>query len=607
MPAQALAKIWDLRNGGQVEAARQSFASLQADWGVFPEQGDWKASAGKLANKLSPEEIIEFLLLPVSFRRNDRDLKAADANLQEIFAFAQEERIALPAAYFLQAGLNSLARSDWTRALELFLQGKRLVNTTREECLLHCNALLCMEELGLDFFGQLPALREKLAAAGEKSWVTSIHQQLRALALRQAFRSGDLSSMKAELDAPTKGEQDSYFAAYLAELPYLEIKAASEAAADFSHYLDRQGFTYLAAFRLHTLRCLHTDADDHEAVKPGERAERLYLWTWKFLAEPSAAAALRLQSEWEIFFRRAGTASLSAEQYKQLELSLLWLLLFQGGQTEMAAAALANVRHSTAPIRLPMLEAEQRLLQYFFALRACSTFAADEKMALELDLRAPGPKALLKFAQERLLPLLEKPAASALLVIPAHQKIITGTSETVSESLTKLFLAFRSSAARTKADIALEVFGIRRFDPVLHEPKLANLLSRANKFPFGKDGFRARSGHVHAPADFARLVRFHFASPWTDACRLLSLNFLVSGAENPPQTRDLTFLTEDYQPRREFESLIGSSRATAARMLQRWKTKGLVSVSGSGRAVRYKAAPALIPILQKNISERTTI
>lgn len=592
--AARLDEAWDLRLGGKTDEAYDRYLDLLGELNVriagASVAGAWQSLTAK---GMRPAEALELLLLDVSFHRYRRETAEAERKTEELGALAEAAGLRLPASYLLQSALNALAAGSHSLALERFLQAKRRADRPRELQLAAFNALLCMEDLGLEFGPSLDVFLAAFAPHESAPWAASILGQLDALRLRAAFRAGDFAALRRLISSPARGEQTLYFAAWVADLPHLGFPELASAAKErFAGQIATTGIGYHSAFRLRTLNGLLIE-EDLGNVRVSEKIERLYLWTWRWLAKPESAALakiLLLQDS----IRRQSTV-LAGDDHRIFSLSLRWLGLFAGLSTSELDRLFQG--HSAAESRaVPQLECEGRLLDYLFAARDGSRFAADTKQSLFHESPACAERLATLFSGDaaglaalsdsiRALETArdEQPGVTVELL---KRRITADGEEILSEPLTKLLELFRSSERAGKAQVLSHVFGIRRYEPELHDQKLANLLSKANRQFADTAQFSTKGDQVIARIQRERL---HFAE-----CDLHTLSFaqadlsLLLADDGKQKEKNLAALTDRWVSRSELEAGLGVSRATAARWLKSRVDSGEIEAKGSGKNVRYR-------------------
>lgn len=591
-------QAWDLRLGGRVDEAYDLYLDLLGEMNVrlagISIDEAWQLL---LEKGVEVSEALELLLLDISFLRNRREIELAERKCERLGKLAEAAGTRVPASYLLQSALNAFAAGSHSLALERFLQSKRRAQNPREHCLASFNALLCMEDLGLEFGPSLESFLESFSPHEQKLWARSIHGQLDALRLRAAFRSGDFDQLRQLIPQLTRGEQTLYFAAWAAELPHLGFpELASGAKERFARQIATSGMGYHSAFRLRTLNGLLVEEDLGTNVKLSEKIERLYLWVWRWLARPDSSSLekiLLLQHS----IRRQGRV-LAGDDYRLLVLSLRWLGLFGG----LTSAELDRITKgfSAAESRLvPQFHKESRLLDVLFALRDGSRFAGDMKQSLLDESFGCAAKLAKLFSGE--IESLSALSASIRALDEAQEdkcgirvellkrRVLCDGEEILSEPLTKLFELFRSTDRANKAQALSHIFGIRRLEPGLHDQKLANLLSKANRqFP-GIAQFSTKGDQV-----IARIQRekIHFAESdeHTLAFTRVDITLLLDQQEQGTgrEENDFSHLKGKWLSRSDIESALGVSRATAARWLKTRTESGAIEMQGTGKNVRYK-------------------
>ncbi len=603
--AAQISAIWRIRNAGEVENARDAYLDLLAERNVPSD----RVSAAELFQKLcekgvAEEDALELLLLNVSFLRNKRIVGEAKERLE----FIASKMIRPNYSLLLQRGLNSFAESKPSDGLESFLEAKRLAAEKPERLVASFNAILAMEDLGLEIGGALEKFLTEFSGSENEAWATAINGQLTALRLRAALRGSDFSALDALTRQSSQGEQALYFAAWAAEIPFTKLAARrKELRERFTARVAENGITYLSSYRMRTLSGLFVEEDLSETIRTAEQVERVYLWVWRWLLTPDANLLSRVLKVAENLYRHlTNGSSLSFEEYGMAANSLRWLGLFSGVTKSEMETALEPLAHSEGRA-VSHLDCESRILDYLFTLRASGKFLADARASL-LEHAFLCPNGLMRSLFEnpgeeyaelgasiRSLENAEDSAAQNGIRLEFLKRRIHVTVENrkeslQSESLAKLLQLFLETDRSKKEQVVRNVFGLVRFDAGVHDPKLANLLSKANSLlrPFA--AFSTKGDMV-----IADIVRDSVKILEADAHSLsftrtgASLGFLrIQATEKQNASVNLTPLLERWASRAEFEAALSVSRATAARILARWVDENHAELRGRGKSVQYR-------------------
>jgi hypothetical protein len=648
-----LQSAWEMRNAGDLSAAFAFQQAAFAELGLAYQAPAAANSARLAASGVSAQDSVEFLLLEVSFLRNQRRVERACSLLEEIRAAYPAECTRNP-LFHLQAGLNSLVASRDHEALQSFLQAKTLSTQPRQRLVAWFNALLCMENLAMDTERELSAFAEQFVPFAGEPWTVAIHAQLDAFRLRDAFRHGDTVRLASMIRDDARSDQALYLAAWLACLPTLELGTGEDRARTLYHSRITQkvspmGLPWLAQYRQRTLDGMLVDADLRDEIKLHDSIERLYLWVWRWLKKPEVGSLRKILHLCASIRARLSELerrieSIPPETRQMLELAVRWIGLM-GGVRDLELIHSFKSLPSAADTAVPQLDYERLLIDYAFSLRDRLPTAEDTRAALE----SHPARAIEGFALPKLLDPSADAAGLGILVqtirafgqdeLPGEgivaeilQKRIRvirpsrhprhgarSRCETIlSAPLAELVHLFASRSSATRAEVLGACFGIHRYDSVYHDPKLANLLTQANREFKPYLDFKTKGAHVfcerqdgkvlileNGPHElcFVREESLHEklglsvarAAPATQSDRQPSA---PSEAGRHPAEIDPGSLTR----RQDFEAALGMSRATAVRWLNRCESKGLILKHGSGKSTEYQANPDRIQDLKRELA-----
>lgn len=582
-------RIWDLRLSGDCEAAYEAYLDAVAA-GVS--SGDREAQR-------------DLRLLKISFLRHRRNFEELDAAVSDFQAWLESPGERPCERSLLQQGLNALARGRLSDALEQFLLARRkaaAAGAAREEQLSYFNALLCMEDLGMEFDSHLREFETGFGPHRAEPWARSIRTQLRALCLRSAFRRSRMPELPVLVSGDLEGEQAEFYAAWLARLPYTGLAERNlETQERFSSGLARRGFGYMSQYRLRTLTMLLVSEDCGDSIRLGEKVERLYLWVWNWLIQPNSdglGKILKLRSDIELSCKQP----LSREEFQLLKAADLWLALFSGRRLAEAEERAMGFAHSSGA-SCPHLELEERVIRWLALEREVSPFAADQRESLDHDpwlervpffaglVRAGGGERA-RILAESLASLRERAQGGGVLVELLNSKIrVNGreVEESSSQALVQLLAAFQWKDTESKAELLRSVFGLSSYDSLIHDPKLANLLSRANRLLRGFAQFSTRGEKVHAKIDRG-LVRYHGINAHSRC--FLELPGFKKELERElrvewesDRSGEFVSFEKGWWKRSDLESALRLSKASCARWLKEWAPH--LDTQGTGRGIRY--------------------
>lgn len=570
--------------------------------------------------------VLDLLLLASSLYRALGDRERAERLLGNIEA-AMAARGTTPSfRLFYEKASGAYVFGDFHLALEDFLHAALFAERDLHKLWALGNAVLSMENLGLPYERTYRQVRDLMDKLRGKEDLERVDRQMRAFALRVAFRAGKIGEIVEQLGTgPVDQSQD--FAHWVRSLPYHTHHRAL-VPEDVDAYASDRCALHHPFFRLRTLQgVLHPE--DSKVSKPSEWADRLYMWTWLWLQDPVAFPADRIL----VLLRQADIRDvahrLTLEDAQLVRNALRWLGLFDASAARFLPAMLSRLQVLRSAPEFPLLTLESHLLEYFRALRDDDRLtAADFRMSLEqhplwaspeLNFRQlvlaveddtlNAPAGLEKLAENlrQLWPGRGKrPPAPVMVDMVHHQLIDNRSGEKLVSEAACLALHLLRRGEPVGCDQFVQVcFGLRTFDPLVHTGKIFNLLTRIKRVLGSAPAFRMKAGKILVSGDWkhiqfrehgARVQLTPILGEWEQ--RLTGrVPTSPEAPRNPTPARParpavtLTQLQEwdwsDGLGRADIEGLLGTPRSTTNRFLEKWVRQGILVTRGRARSTRY--------------------
>ncbi|RYZ89619.1 MAG: hypothetical protein EOP06_09090, partial [Proteobacteria bacterium] len=254
--------FWKLRSSGLVSEARLLLAKLEK-------------------TKLDEAELA---LMQNSLLRADRGAVVAEAALEKledrgIFSSAQQFQL------HYQKACNSYAQGHYAEALEQLLKlGKPTDPWSRMMSL--TTRLICLDCLGFEFEDLADEIKKELAKCKDPDLVAAAMPSYLGVKARQYFRAGQWQELFA-LKTESSWSQLVYFQSWVASLPLIDLTKLKKDPTTFVQQslqkLTSDPDFYLRNYRLQTLVGRAYVAPKDTPTSWGDRADRLYLWTWRWL------------------------------------------------------------------------------------------------------------------------------------------------------------------------------------------------------------------------------------------------------------------------------------------------------------------------------------
>lgn len=433
----------------------------------------------------------------------------------------------------------------------------------------------------------------------------------------ESFHAGKISEIFHDRRFQ-KLDQAKYYLLWLKSLPYHRFYSPlrDEELAVFHE----ERFFIAKAYRLRSLKgTLHPD--DIRSIRPTEFADRLYLWVWKWLLNPDDFPIHKVTTQIQNLNLAGEAHRMTAEDSYLIRNSLLWLGLLDPLHEKSLLEKLAALRGQFA-VGLPVFELESSFIHYCRALRDGHESLARDLLA-EIEGRIPSHNKDLHFhamakalggktvaIAEPLRPFLWH-LRNAIRPIETGRKGLTvdltlfKLSEPASKEKKKpvysrpMALAMdllRQSGGASVEEICRICFGITRFEPLIHMPRVYNLLARLNALKTSKLRFRVRDGLVVTDGDWSSVAFLRDGALSKSLSRQREwANFLSEASPEEPAVlkppvlpKKKSVYWEGYLKRADVETLINRPRSTTNRILTGLVQKGLVVREGGARHARYR-------------------
>ncbi len=607
-----LSQAWARRFNQQIDECRLLLEPIRTALGL-PKAPD--ASVLSEVTEDSGYEATSYVLLCASLARAEGKHRQAKEWISMVDAHYSKNELSVPYHLPLQKGLTLFVDGDYSQALEQFLLAKNRAEHPTHAMIALANAVLCLENLGLPFEKTLEDFRELFRKeAALDATLVDIRNQLEALEMRRAFRSGDMATAFSRPMLPPVS-QATYYRLWLSELPFHRFHSKLE-PTEMECFLVASPYFHQKSFRLRTLQGLVHEAD-RNAFRPSEMADRLYLWTWRWLTRPEVFPADRVTGLFQGLDFPKLRENFTAEDAQMFRNALLWLALFLPARTGPLKRLALSLRSGGQP-DYPVYDFEFQVLDWLVCLREGKTSEARRRLKelkthaqwnnVDLHLAGlveslenpekPAPVALEGLAaQLRILCRIEE-VTSDLTVDLAALRLTTAKGEDVlSEPMCLAFELLHGKPCVEVAEFALVCFGLTKFDAIIHNPKVFNLLARMKSLKTPGLTFQLKSGRIYAQGSWEkiRFVRPHGMGLVLEQRE--EWNELFEKKEKPVEAGEERWVKPSVAlkqaeksaelTREEIERLTGKSRSTATRLLNRWLKEGILKKVGKAKNTRY--------------------
>ncbi len=545
-------------------------------------------------SQLSAEPNLD-LSLRIEIEILQSSLMRAQGGLQEsnqILKALSDRTSDLPFQFFVQRGLNLFVEGEFSLALEFLTRAQRMAHSLFEQLIASSNVLLCLENLNLETGAKFSEVKKYLRLLQDREMSEAMEQHLQAFEQRQAFRSGKIPPI---FKNDAKGATQAFYQRlWVASLPFVFSSRQGQNPPLLPLVLDQNW--HMKNYRLRTLTG-DTRFADGESVELREYVDRLYLWTWKWLAQPDEHHRENLKECLGKFRFDSFHKKLTGEDILMLQNSLDWILLFQPFSAKQTQP-LRDLLSSQKIQWTPLFEIEALIIHYLMALQKkepSKKKALAEKIKKHPLFKAPGlrwEKWLVAFSKEILAH--QRPASGRFSVDPVSFKIKTKDLEFVSEPIVKLLQALYSQESLPFAE-ALEIaFGLSGYQEDFHKMKIYNLLSRVRPCLPKSLKIYSRQERIYLEGDRKTLC---FLAESTRQIPLIKGNLIAPLLlEHKKDHRDRWVhprlilkkaLGRGHVSRHELQQMAQASKATTNRWIQKWLECGFIKKVGQGKSTSY--------------------
>lgn len=553
----AFRQIWELRYAGKVEEAR---------------------SLAKGLSPFSALERSELLLLEASVLRHQKNLADSNRLVAQARELLSGAGIEHSFQLLMQEAINLDVQSKFAESMRLYQHARALAANGFEQTLATVNLAIARYNLSLPF----ASLLEDLGPLDSHPLGETL-EQLKIVSLKQSFAQGRPGESLAFRFSPAS--QGVYLQAWIESLPFVASDGAHRAR--FRELALSPASYFQKSYRLQTIEANPRLREEPASETPAqERADRLYLWIWRWLADPTAFPVALLEEELARFPFDSAHLSLTDEDFALLRSAGAWLGLFDPALDGRFRAWREKYFPKLAPS--PFFDLELACIE---AIAAGDSARID---ALEKQHALPAFFALVRKIYASRHGRAEA-APGTLLVRLSDHSLLRGGEKTESEPVATLLARLAREGSVSFPEAALACFGLHRFDPLDHTPRLQNLLSRAKKllpaasalrtksqriYLDGKEAVRVLEGSAHERS----LPRFE----WPELDRKQSV-----GLEKKQGVELKALLLTELSGRKEFsraemQTRLKLPKATANRLLLGWTREGFLRAKGAGAARVYE-------------------
>lgn len=565
--------------------------SLKRAWDLRFRQRNREARAlldelDRSREPLSADTRLDAELLRVSLLRAEGHLEKSNALLESLAPDATIDKARVPFQFHLQKALNLFKADDFAMALEYFLLADRHAPSSVQRVVCLMNVLSCMDNLGLPWSGVLAELERELPKAkrSESAFVTAVEEQLRTVRIGDAFRAMDFKALFSA-PAPAEFDQAEYQRLFASKLPFVTTKWDSSQSLES---LARTDSFHMKGYRLATLR-FTSDVREVGRVETAQQVDRLYLWTWAWLREPTPKRASDLARCLEAIDFSAALKTMTWEDTQMMRNALGWIATFQKDLAPWIDRYLETIPHSELET-FAIFAHEARWISAFRSgdIASIVSLQSEKKRGVDFGAALAQGKASV-LAMRTSLP------KAAILVNERTNEISKGRTRTQSAPLVSLVRTLTEKGSLSFADVLWIGFEIAPYDSSVHMPKIYNLIARLKTFLPKAARVTTKGGVLHLEGSLRGLEvvtltaheRPLLASGFSFAKKAVSAPVKTSRAVHP-RTLLAKSPERDQWTREEIQTLLRTSKAGTQRWIRRWESQGFVQRQGAGKASVYR-------------------
>jgi hypothetical protein len=571
MSVASLDHIWLERWNQNILAAQQGMASIK----VEKSWGELNPAELRYIKKDDYDLYLEMLLLKSSLLRANNKLQKSSSLIASTYRKHTALKNTLNFKMQFELGLDHWCHEDIPSALDAFILAEKLAQKTHEKIYSLSNLLWCLEALDMEreqIEIKLERELESLAPRKHKH----IRQQYDAYLLRKSFyQHGKLNWNKTNEEI---GQSD-FFACFVSHLPYMIDRINN---IDFYQSIfSNQANLWQGSYRLRTINGFFIPADT-SVERIGDGIDRLYLWTWYWMASQKEISIRKLELTLDSILKALDLDELSIENKLLLRNSLFWIRMFSPKSTTRIKDLIRDLQKASGK-NYNTLESEFLIQQELWSLVNCGVKSGQKQSSIFEKLLEEDKRTLLL---PNLSLVLNKKIHSSdknkeIIIDLAKNEIQNMPEGTCLQSplLTRLFFLIYERGIFSLDDIQ-DNFGENK-------RQIYNLFNRAKKF-YPQIEISLKDGKVISSLD-RNLIKIENSYAKSKVTKKLIKKVIQkqSKAESIVSINAIKLIHPVEFNRGQFQKIFNFSKATATRILNDWQDQGIIERKGQGKAVRY--------------------
>jgi hypothetical protein len=536
-----------------------------------------------LVAKLGPCQTLKIVCFHACVLRSKGFRESGQVNLRLAEHFLNQADESALFYYYYEQNKCHLDQGQYQLALESSRQALKHTQSKYHKIWILTDNLIALENLGYSHEETYLEIQAQLSLLQDNPALISAAQQFRSYQMRLWFRHGHFTKIYSVPQKMHPG-QELYYQIWVSELPFqkksfAQIEIQNKKSSLYIQDLRLKGKSYC-------LRTLSGDLhpEDQSKFYWYNWADRLYLWCWRWLANPKFFSYHKVLSTLSLFNVAQHLHLLTAEDRFMLHNVLGWLMLFDESTLPLVQKIRRQLQESTINA-FPLLNAERQLIDSWYQriYRASSNHPLSEW--------AGEAEALFSVLQQR----CARPFLFEGIIVDLRVSRITYTNTTNTKNIDSIPMCRALDLLKRQSRVPVEVFSKYCFEHSYysrdsHLRRVMRLLAAIRQLDRSNCIIRIQSDFVVAEINWENICIFDYDTDYfgfvSDPKWNSFLN-LNSNAPTPPQIDLDSNCTFESASWREISQIIKKPRSTTLRIIEKWIKKGLLLKLGRGKNTRY--------------------
>ena len=565
---------------------------------------------------LSSDESVQIKIVRASLLRHQGKNQIC---LDEIQALLSESELSAFSVCMglIQIAICQMAKSSFSDALSSLNRAFEADPENELAVVIRLNQAICHYNLGLPLRGLLEHIRFEIGGEADHPLKKSLIQ-LDVMQMEQDWLRGDFDALFAATVMPLT--QGAYLQALANSLPWF---APHRIAQEFVEETAGHREFYFKEHRRQTLladaRWGSSDSTDKQIQLS---SDRIYLWTWKWLANPASHLSPLLANELSNFPWDHAHLTLTNMDFFFLRSAGGWLSIFNSEFARFFDAWWGKHSPPALPESL-FFESDWKFSQWM----------RYNDGPIPLAYRAGVPAAYVQFISQLTPPLssqptsqpasqpasqrqmqksgqslfAESPAGDRLLRVDlASSTLRRGSQSMISSTLAKVISELKNEGSMSFSDALRVGFEIPHYDDWIHAPKIHNLVQRAKKILPAEAVLRTKDRRLYLeesrPVILIRCGSAHqqhfpqFLSPPNSFEKKQTLELEIKLKRKSKAFLLGLFAQQIDCTRQDIQDVLQLPKATANRYITNWLKEKWLRKTGEGRSTKYLLGARLKPM-----------